>query len=203
MIVPAGKIPLPSHCHVVLSGFGDVAETRKQPVVVEDHVKLHRSLGLLVVSPVEQARAKLDHRGVDRQQRILEPQPVLRCDLSAALKQLLENTLVQLPRPVSVGVRQGGLVWRLLDAEMIELPFHRGQPLADLTKGLSLAQLAKQHRHELLPARKPSRVPLGPGLSYQLLELCPWKQLENLTEHARECAQRRASCRIVVLARTD
>jgi hypothetical protein len=198
MTVPAGKSHSPSHHHVVFSRLGDVAEARKQAVVVQDHVKLDRSFGLLVVSPVKQARTKLDHRCIDRQQRVFEPKAMLRCDLPAALVQLLENTLVELPWPVSIGVRQGGLVRRLFHPQMVQLPFCRGQALADLAQRLRFAKLAEQHRRELVPTSEPSGVPFRLRLLHQLRELTPRKQLENLSEHAGKCVQRRASCRLIV-----
>src|SRR5712691_9094920 len=57
-----------------------------------------------------------------------------------------------------------------------------------------MPQLAKQHRHELLPASEAARVPLRLVLPYPGFELQPREPLQNLTEYAAYSFHGRASC---------
>src|SRR5712691_9857912 len=57
-----------------------------------------------------------------------------------------------------------------------------------------MPQLAKQHRHELLPASEAARVPLRLVLPYPGFKLQPREPLQNLTEYAAYSLHGRASC---------
>jgi len=57
-----------------------------------------------------------------------------------------------------------------------------------------MPQLAKQHRHELLPASESARVPLRFVLAYRGFKLQPWEPLQNLTEDTAYSLHGRASC---------
>jgi hypothetical protein len=70
----------------------------------------------------------------------------------------------------------------------------RAETLADLSQGLSFPQLTKEHGNELLPAGKPSSMPLRPMLAHQPPELETRKNLENLAEKAGEWHHRWTSC---------
>jgi hypothetical protein len=65
-----------------------------------------------------------------------------------------------------VGIRQGGLVRSLIDAEMDQLAQTAGQPVADLAQRIGVAQLAEQHGHELGPTIET----LGCALGLMLLD---------------------------------
>src|SRR2546422_1419338 len=54
-------------------------------------------------------------------------------------------------------------------------------------------QLAKQHGHELPPTRESSGVVFPFTLLDEAFELCPWKQLQKLTENAAYSIQGGAS----------
>ena len=51
-------------------------------------------------------------------------------------------------------------------------------------------ELREQHRHELIPAGKPARVPFGPRVDDRLLKLGARKKLEELIEDAAESRHR-------------
>src|SRR5580704_4012514 len=82
----------------------------------------------------------------------------------------MENRLLQLPRPMLIGIRQSGLLRRFRNPQMPQFPFAGCQPLADLPQASRLSDMAEQHGHQLSPTRKPARVPLGLMLANGLLE---------------------------------
>ena len=104
---------------------------------------------------------------------------------STAGQQLVEHRPVQLQGPVLVGVGQGRAV-RGGDAQVAELAFAAAEPAADLPQGMGPAELAEEHDHDLAPAGEAPGMPLGMGPLDQRLELRPWKELEELAEHAAE-----------------
>jgi hypothetical protein len=55
-------------------------------------------------------------------------------------------------------------------------------PLFDLPQAMRTAQLAKQHRHKLLPAAHAARVSLGAELANLPFEVAARNELENLAE---------------------
>ena len=74
------------------------------------------------------------------------------------------------------------------DAQVLELALAAAQALADLPERVGAPQLAEEHGDELPPAREPARMALGVRPFDQRLELGPREELEQLTEHAAECA---------------
>src|SRR6266545_4188032 len=142
------------------------------------------SLRRAELRPVEDARAEIDHGRIEREQRILEFQPALRRDRAAPLEQNLEQRLEQLPRPMGIRVGQRRAGWCGVDSEVVELPFRRRQAATDLTKRLGPAEMAEQHRHELIPTSEAAGMPFGLVLSGELLELRSGKDLEDLLEDA-------------------
>ena len=65
---------------------------------------------------------------------------------------------------------------------MLQFPQARGKPAANLTEGMGLAQLAKKHGNELIPAGEPLGGVLGAMLLDQCGKLGPGKMLEQLIE---------------------
>src|SRR5580704_18214296 len=96
----------------------------------------------------------------------------------------MENRLLQLPRPMLIGIRQSGLLRRFRNPQMPQFPFAGCQPLADLPQASRLSDMAEQHGHQLSPTRKPARVPLGLMLANGLLEFPPRQQSQQLRENA-------------------
>jgi hypothetical protein len=58
------------------------------------------------------------------------------------------------------------------------------QTAANLSKRIRLPQLAKHHRHELIPTAKPAGVPFRFRVLYRILKFQPRKKLEQLTKDA-------------------
>src|SRR6266478_2894929 len=67
---------------------------------------------------------------------------------------------------------------------MSQLAFRRRQAAADFPQALRMPQLAKQHCHELLPARESARMPLRFVLPYRGVKLQPREPVQNLAEDA-------------------
>ena len=69
-------------------------------------------------------------------------------------------------------------------AQVLELAFGGGQPAADFAQRVGLAELTKQHGHELAAAAELVQVAVGVMLTHSLLEFQVWKQLQKLGEDA-------------------
>ena len=153
--------------------------------MVQDEVELDGPLGPPELRPVEQAGAEIDHRGVQAQELVLEPELALPLrDGLAPAQQLEEDRLVQLPGPVRIRVGQRGPA-RSRDPQVAELPLAAGQPPADLPERLRPAQLAEEHGDELPPAGEAPGVALGLRVLDRPLELEAREELvEDLAEHA-------------------
>ena len=70
--------------------------------------------------------------------------------------------------------------------QVLELAFGGGQPAADFAQRVGLAELTKQHGHQLAPAGEPAQVAVGVMLAHGLLEFQARKQLQQLGEDATE-----------------
>ena len=71
---------------------------------------------------------------------------------------------------MSIGVGQRRSLRDFLQPQMPQLPFHAGQPAADLAQRVGPAQLAEQHRDELAPAGKSTGMALGPMIPNRRLK---------------------------------
>jgi len=169
----------------VHTAFGHDGEAGQQALVIEQQMQLHRSFRAPILGPVEDTGAEFDQRGIQAQQLVLKAEPVPSGDHAATVEQLIEHALVQLPGAVLVGVGQGRALGRVGQAQMPQLAFTGGQAAADFAQRLRSAQVAKQHGHELPPAREAAGMALGPVLDDGPLKLVPGKQLQHLAENAR------------------
>lgn len=153
---------------VVAFGFRNQDEGRHVVIVVQQDMRFDAALGAPEPRPGEQAQAQGYGGRIQRQEFVLEPELVLaRTQLpvrAEALHESPEQVLEQGSGPMLVGVRQGGLVRRVPDAQMDELPKATGEAIADLAQRIGVGQLAKQHADELRPTREPACVtfPLMP-----------------------------------------
>ena len=185
----AGRIRLLTrHGDLVLRALGDHQRRGEVAVMIEREMELHRALGPAERGPREHLRTQVDDGGVDRHQLVLEAELLLAGRRLAPAQQLVEDTLVQLPRPMRVGVGERR-ARRRGDPEVRELPFTTGQPAADLPQRMCAPQLTEQHGDELSPAREAARMAFGARRPHGLLELAAGKELEYLTEHAAESDQ--------------
>src|SRR5258707_7272188 len=69
----------------------------------------------------------------------------------ALRQQLLKDRLLQLPRPMFVGVGQRGASRSRWQTQGPKFPFTRGQASADFTQRLGVSQLTKKHGNEFTP----------------------------------------------------
>src|SRR5256885_8539523 len=102
-------------------------------------------------------------RSVDGQQFVLEAElalVILRLVLASA-QQSLEDILIQLPRPVLIGVGQGRTSRRAVHPQVLQLPFAGGQATGDFAQRLGVTQLAEHHRAELVPTGEAVLAMLG------------------------------------------
>ena len=166
------------------AAFGDEGETGQQALMIEQQMQLHGALGAPILCPVEDAGAEFDQGGVQAQQFVLEAEAMRAGSFVAAAQQLIKHGTVQLPRPMLIGIGQGGALGRIGQPQVPQLAFAGGQSAANLAQGLRPPQVTEQHGQELAPATEPASVALGPVLGDRLLELLAGKQLQHLAENA-------------------
>src|SRR5204862_7466302 len=126
---------------------------------------------------------------VKRQQLVLEAELLLARTQSFFVSEPLEGgvkqILVQLRGPVFVGIREGGFIGGLADAEMNQLAQTTAQAVANLAQRISVSELAEQHRDQLRPAAKTFGAPFCIVFFDQRLELVAGKMLEQVFEQTR------------------
>ena len=122
------------HAALVHAAFGDERETGKQSLMIEQQMQLHRSFGAPVLRPVEDRSAEFDQRGVQREQFVLETEPVRAGHFAAAGEQLIKHAAIELPGPVFVGIGQRGALGRVRQSQMAQLALAGGQPAADFAQ---------------------------------------------------------------------
>ena len=94
---------------LVAAPLGDDHEAWQVAAVVQEQVELHRPLGPAGGRPVEQALAEINHRGVQAEELVLEPElPPDPGHGLAAAQQLEADRPVEGPGAMFVGVGQGG-----------------------------------------------------------------------------------------------
>jgi hypothetical protein len=176
--------------HLDLAGlaFRHHGERRQVAVVVQQQVQLDGALRPPVFRPVEHAHRQVDDASVQAHQFVLETEllpPALAAHQFLAFEQrLLEHRLVELPRPVLIGIGQRGPLRRHRYSQVLQLPLAARQAAANLAQRMRASQLAKQHGQELAPTGETPRVPLGLVLLDRLLEIPARKQLQYLRENA-------------------
>ena len=158
--------------------------------VVEREMQFHCPLGAAEHGPGEGLGTQVDHRRIQAEQFVVEAEGTRAGNGTAALQQLIEHRLKQLPGTMFVGVGQGGPLRSLPHAQLLQLAFATGQAATDLAQRVRLAQLAKQHGDELRPAIEPARMPLCLGGNNGPLKIGPGKQLEKLIENAAKSSHR-------------
>ena len=152
----------------MLFAFGDDREGRQIAIVVQQQVQLHRTFGQAKLGPIKHGGAQIDHRGIQAQQGILETEFLLfpgswlagRQDL-ALRQQLLKHRALQLPRPMFVGISQGGASRSGGQPQMTKFSFAGSQAPTDFPQGLGVPQLTKEHSDELAPTTEAAGMPLG------------------------------------------
>jgi hypothetical protein len=78
--------------------------------MIELEAQFDGALRPLKPRPIKDLRTEFDEAAIQRPQRVFEPKaPTLRGSQNlTAVEQVIEDGLVQLPRSVCIGVRQGG-----------------------------------------------------------------------------------------------
>ena len=159
------ELELARHAKIMRFTRGDHGERGQIAGVVQQQVQLEGAFGALNLRPVKHRHAQVDDAGIKTEQAVFEPKLVAsggQPELSTALaEQLLEDGFEQLPGPLPVGVGKRGALGRCRQAEVLELALGRGQPATDLAQRVGLAELTKQHGHELAPAGETAQVAVG------------------------------------------
>src|SRR5437868_4372262 len=70
-------------------------------------------------------------------------------------QQLLEHLLINLPRPVLVGIGQSRARGRSINSQVAQFSFAGGQSADDFSQRARSSQMAKQEGYELAPAGHP------------------------------------------------
>src|SRR5688572_4045116 len=137
------------------------------------------------VRPREHLHAQRHDTGVDTQQRILKAESCFPRSQFATtvLDCVAEDPFKQLPRPMLVRIGQRRTL-RSLHSPLLEPALTAGQPSCYFPQRLRVAQMAIQHRYEMVPAGESTAMPLRPCRVHCLLEFCSRKYLEQLRHDA-------------------
>src|SRR6185369_11265422 len=145
-------------------------------IVIQQQMKLDRSLGLAELGPREQTETQIDRAGVQTEQLVLEPELGLLARIlgSADVQQISEQRSVQFPRTMGVRVSQRALRRCAAHPEMVELTAGHPKAVTDLAQAPRLSKLTEKHRYELVPARKTLTVALCLGFTNSTRERTGW-----------------------------
>src|SRR5271156_1412435 len=158
--------------------------------MIEQQVQFHPALAPPELSPVVHRRAEVNHTAIQTEQLILKAKLLAPTYLLLALfQQLLEHCLVQLPRPVRVGVGQRRTLRALLHPQVPQLALAGRQTAANLPQRLRFTQLTEQHRYHLAPTAKTSRVTLSLVLLHRQFKLAAGKYLQKLRKNTAYSVQ--------------
>ncbi len=112
--------------------------------MIQKQMQFHGPLRLAKLGPIKKARAKLDHRGVQAEKLVAESKlSIVETQLLTTAQKLVKHLLVQLPRPMLIGVGQRRSFRRPLEAQMLRFSKTTGQTATDLPQRMGLPQLAK------------------------------------------------------------
>src|SRR5580700_1010854 len=174
----------------MLAGLGEDRELRQVVVVAEQDVELDATFGLAEIGPRTQRQAQADRRRVQRQQAVLEPEGVpflaQHALLAEAVEHLPEQRLEHRRRPMLVGIGQSGAARGAVDADVHELAFAAGEPVAGLPQRVGARQLREEHGHQVSPRCEALGIALGAELPHQAVKRVARDLFEELTEEAAD-----------------
>lgn len=153
--------------------FGDHGIVRQQSVMVKQKIDFE---GPLVVFYFGQSNTSA-HRSIMvlpklRSLLVRPAVSLLRRAFGSQMRhQSGKKVPVDPPGAMLIAVGQRRMAGGLRHAEMHDFAFAHFQAFADLPEALRLAQLAKLHRHELIPATKTERMAFPVVLGHHALEL--------------------------------
>lgn len=126
-------------------------------MLIQLEMELDGPLGPDEPGPIEHRRTQLDKRRIQGLQQMLEPDtPSFQGRHRLTLgEHLVEEGLVQPPRPMGIGVCERRASRCPPHAEVNQLAEGGGQVAADLAERVRVAHLTKQHRDEKLPVAEP------------------------------------------------
>jgi len=106
-------------------------------------MEFDRSFGPAEFGPVKKGYGKVDDRGIQAAQRILEAKFLLREHLAAAtLKQAEKDFLVKLPGAMLIGISQGGTA-RSSDSQVLQFSLATSETSGYFSEGMGSPELQK------------------------------------------------------------
>jgi hypothetical protein len=139
--------------------------------MIQEQMQFDGPLGLAKLRPVKEADTEINDGGIETHQFILKAEFLFDLDLAlASFEELHKDSLVELPGPVLIGIRQRGTTGGA-DTQMFQFVFTASQPSGNLPERMSSTQLAEEHRDKLAPASKPSGMAFSFCFHHGLLEL--------------------------------
>ncbi len=162
------KRPLLRNTDIVGVAVGHEGPAGQTPLGIELELARDGSLGPLNPGPLEHRGTQLDDRRIQSPQRVLAPNPPSRRGRHHLTlgEHLIDERLVQWPRPMSVGLGQRRPGWRSPHAEVNPFAQAGRQAAADLSERLRAPHLATQHGDEMSPAAESLGRSLSVGLPH-------------------------------------
>jgi hypothetical protein len=106
-----GEMQLLGHLHIRDLPFRDPGKLRKVPIVVQEQMEFDRPFGPSEPCPVKDTQTQIDRGGVQTDQFVFEPEFLSPSNLPpTAFEQLEEDSLIQFPGTVFIGISQGGAI---------------------------------------------------------------------------------------------
>jgi len=168
--------------HVVLACAGNVDAGRNRTAQIDLSVHLDSRFGAAEVGPREKCQRKIDGRGIERINSVLQFQAEILSGVKGAglAHETPGQILPKPPIPLVVGIGQRRLGHRLPESEMIK-GFGPGvQTGGDVPQSLSPSQLGKGHADKLLAATEMPNTGVRIVTFHQTIESLPMHKIENL-----------------------
>ena len=146
--------------HVVHAPVRNTDEYRDRAIEVDHCMQFDRRLGSPEMRPGEHREAKIDGRGVESVNHLVDVQPVSVSGVKTTrpANQNLRQFGVDAPVPVLVGVGQVGARDMASESHRVKMPTS-AQARLDVAQTLPKSHLREDHREELVPRRKAPALP--------------------------------------------
>ena len=167
---PPRKLHLSRHTYHMLFALRDHREGRQIAIVVQQQMKFRRSLGQAELQTSWRRDRSPWHPSsagdLETELPLLSGFWLAGHQDLALRQQLLKHGAMQPPRPMLIGVGQGGARRSRGQPQMTKFPFAGSQSSTNFAQRLGVPQLTEEHGDELAPAGETSSMTLRVALAH-------------------------------------